>query len=148
MMDTKECTQFIMDVRRYAYNKHKETRHLYDGYPYIIHLDGVYRALKAVLALCDTPSDYPINTLYSACFTHDLIEDCRVTYNDIVDDMWAITNSHMYAFPMMMTAHDIVNGIADITYAVTNEKGKDRSQRANKKYYNGIVTKSIEKYEI
>lgn len=28
--------------------------------------------------------------------------------------------------------------VADIVYAVTNEKGKNRSERANEKYYQGI----------
>jgi len=61
-------------------------------------------------------------TLQDACLNatwgHDLIEDCRVSYNDV--------KSHLG------------QEAADIIYAVTNEKGKTRSERANDKYYEGI----------
>jgi (p)ppGpp synthase/HD superfamily hydrolase len=61
-------------------------------------------------------------TLRSACLRaawgHDLIEDCRVSYNDV--------------------KHVLGQEAADIVYAVTNEKGKNRNERANEKYYEGI----------
>jgi len=53
-----------------------------------------------------------------ACWGHDLIEDCRVSYNDVKDALG--------------------QEVADIVYAVTNEKGKNRKERANDKYYEGI----------
>ena len=54
----------------------------------------------------------------SCCWTHDLIEDTRLTYNDI---------------------REALGGpIAEITYALTNEKGRNRKERANEKYYEGI----------
>jgi (p)ppGpp synthase/HD superfamily hydrolase len=61
-------------------------------------------------------------TLRDACLVaawgHDLIEDCRVSYNDV--------KTHLG------------QEAADIVYAVTNEKGKNRAERANEKYYQGI----------
>jgi (p)ppGpp synthase/HD superfamily hydrolase len=61
-------------------------------------------------------------TLQDACLIatwgHDLIEDCRVSYNDVKNHLG--------------------QEAADIIYAVTNEKGKNRSERANDKYYEGI----------
>jgi (p)ppGpp synthase/HD superfamily hydrolase len=61
-------------------------------------------------------------TLRTACLRatwgHDLIEDCRVSYNDVKNHLG--------------------QEAADIVYAVTNEKGKNRSERANDKYYEGI----------
>jgi (p)ppGpp synthase/HD superfamily hydrolase len=61
-------------------------------------------------------------TLQDACLLatwgHDLIEDTRVSYNDV-------------------EAH-LGQEAADIIYAVTNEKGKNRKERANDKYYEGI----------
>jgi (p)ppGpp synthase/HD superfamily hydrolase len=53
-----------------------------------------------------------------ACYGHDLIEDTRVSYNDVKEALGE------YA--------------ADIVYAVSNEKGKTRKERANEKYYEGI----------
>lgn len=57
--------------------------------------------------------------LEMACFGHDLIEDTRVSYNDVKEVLGEY--------------------IADIVYAVSNEKGKNRKERANNKYYNSIV---------
>ena len=53
-----------------------------------------------------------------ACWGHDLIEDTRVSYNDVKDHLG--------------------QEAADIIYALTNEKGKNRKERANDKYYEGI----------
>jgi (p)ppGpp synthase/HD superfamily hydrolase len=53
-----------------------------------------------------------------AAWGHDLIEDTRVSYNDVKDKLG-------------FTA-------AEIIYAVSNEKGKNRKERANEKYYEGI----------
>ena len=53
-----------------------------------------------------------------ACWGHDLIEDTRTSYNDV--------NSKLGVH------------VADIVYAVSNEKGKNRKERANDKYYEGI----------
>jgi hypothetical protein len=61
-------------------------------------------------------------TLRTACniaiWGHDLIEDTRVSYNDVKDHLG--------------------QEAADIIYAVSNEKGKNRKERANAKYYEGI----------
>ena len=53
-----------------------------------------------------------------ACWVHDIIEDARETYNNVKS----------------ATSEEI----ADLAYALTNEKGKTRSERANDKYYQGI----------
>jgi len=59
-----------------------------------------------------------LSACMTACWGHDLIEDCRVSYNDVKDALG--------------------QEAADIIYAVTNEKGKNRKERANDKYYEGI----------
>lgn len=56
--------------------------------------------------------------IFNACWGHDLCEDARTSYNDIKKVLG--------------------QNAADIIYAVTNEKGKTRSERANDKYYEGI----------
>jgi (p)ppGpp synthase/HD superfamily hydrolase len=57
---------------------------------------------------------------------HDTIEDCRLTYNDVKQ----------------------VAGekVANIVYAVTNEKGKNRKERANEAYCDGIRKTMWAKY--
>lgn len=63
------------------------------------------------------PVEHQENVL-AACWVHDVIEDCRQTYNDVK----AKTNET----------------VAELAYALTNEKGKTREERANEKYYEGI----------
>lgn len=62
------------------------------------------------------PEDYFV--VICACYCHDLIEDCRVSYNDL-----KIKTSEK---------------IADIVYDVTSEKGKNRNERNNEKFYNQL----------
>lgn len=101
---------------QWCIDRHKETNHFYDTYlPYEFHL-------RMVVQVCEDFSHLMPNwwdTVKLACWGHDLIEDTRCSYNDIKNILG--------------------NDVADIIYAVTNEKGKNRSERANDKYYNGIT---------
>jgi len=106
----------VYGAMRYATLCHERSNHLYDGKPYCHHLRMVARnAIKYV----DLIPNADFNNVLGACWTHDVIEDCRQTYNDVL----GATNET----------------IAEITYALTNEKGKNRSQRANQAYYQGII---------
>lgn len=100
----------INDKIEWIVSKHRETNHLYDNYlPYEFHL-------RMVVKVCN---DFKGSlTLELACWGHDLIEDTRTSYNDC----------------KQVLGEDIAN----IIYAVSNEKGKNRSERANDKYYDGI----------
>jgi (p)ppGpp synthase/HD superfamily hydrolase len=53
-----------------------------------------------------------------SAWSHDLVEDCRVSYSDV--------------------KRELGENVADIVYAVTNDKGKNRKERAGEKYYKGI----------
>jgi len=106
----------IKIVSDYATEAHASVNHTYvNNQPYSFHLEMVYSyGLKYSYLL---PKDKVINAL-SACWTHDLIEDCRITYNDLAN---------------------IFNiSVADITYNLTNNKGKSRSERAGDSYYEAI----------
>ena len=91
------------------------TNHLYDGEPYSVHLSMVAMFAKKYIDCISSESQ---NDVLFACWLHDTIEDCRLTYNDIKE-----------------VAGETV---ANIVYAVTNEKGKTRKERANDVYYEGI----------
>lgn len=101
--------------KEYAYHCHNSTNHTYDGHPYTFHLNMVDDV--AVLFLHLVPSNKH-DIVRSACYCHDTIEDCRQTYNDVRQ----ATNIE----------------VAEIVYALTNEKGKTRKERANDVYYAGI----------
>jgi (p)ppGpp synthase/HD superfamily hydrolase len=88
---------------------------MYDTYlPYEFHLRMVVQVFKKFKSLIEEDHDH----IELACWGHDLIEDCRVSYNDVKNQLG--------------------EKASDIVYAVTNEKGKTRKERANDKYYEGI----------
>lgn len=96
--------------------QHKNTNHFYDTYlPYEFHLRMVVNACKKFIHI----PERQWSELEIACWGHDLIEDTRVSYNDCRE---------------MLGEY-----VADIIYAVSNEKGKNRNERANGKYYGGII---------
>lgn len=114
--------------------QHRSTNHMYSEYlPYEFHLRMVNKVGNDFKHLLDDTKDYFTGetyrgpkqdqvTLQQACMLatwgHDLIEDTRVSYNDVKKQLG--------------------ESAADIIYAVTNEKGKNRKERANDKYYEGI----------
>jgi len=125
----------MKDARQFSIEKHKETNHMYAGYlPYEFHLRMVHKVGKQYSHLLDDTLDYFTDktkdelwnekfvslrgACLNSCWAHDLIEDCRLTYNDI--------------------RMELGSEVADIVYALTNEKGKNRKERANYKYYEGI----------
>jgi (p)ppGpp synthase/HD superfamily hydrolase len=105
----------IEKIKEYAIKCHSETGHYYDTHQYSYHLQMVVDVANRFIQLI--PEKWR-DIVISACWCHDLIEDCRVTYNDVK----ASTSLE----------------VAEIVYALTNEKGKTRKERANDKYYEGI----------
>lgn len=104
--------------------QHTSTNHMYDTYlPYEMHLRMVANVADKFMEIMVPklllhPGNPEVVKLRYAAFGHDLIEDTRVTYNDVREKMG--------------------EEVADIIYALTNEKGKNRKERANDKYYEGI----------
>lgn len=125
---------------QWCISSHEKTNHFYDNYlPYEFHLRMVNNVAQQFKHLLDDDVDYYVDyytgkkeyghhgrdetvtlreAVMIAVWGHDLIEDARVSFNDV----------KMHLGPEA----------ADIVYAVTNEKGKNRAERANAKYYEGI----------
>ena len=115
-MTNQEKIQWCID-------QHRNTNHYYDTYlPYEFHLRMVAQVgkdFKHLLPKINLVDNRNQDTLFElACHGHDLIEDTRVSYNDVKNILGQF--------------------VADIIFAVSNEKGKVRSERANDKYYQGI----------
>ena len=110
------------DKIKWCIDKHNETNHMYDAYlPYEFHLRMVAKVAEKYIELIPDSNDGETalrDTVLLAAYGHDLIEDTRVSYNDVKENLGL--------------------GPADIIYACTNEKGKNRKERANDKYYEGI----------
>jgi (p)ppGpp synthase/HD superfamily hydrolase len=121
-----------MNPREWCIEQHRKTNHFYSEYlPYEFHLRMVDRARQDWEHLLpDEPynenerigyRDWPATlkeVVRTAVWAHDVLEDCRVSYKDCRDVLGT------YA--------------ADIVYVLTNEKGKNRAERANAQYYEGI----------
>jgi len=104
-------------ARDFAIKVHKDTNHIYGNeLPYDYHLASTVQFGLKYLYLI--PEDMHIDVI-SALWCHDTIEDARQTYNDV--------------------KKIIGERAADIVFALTNEKGKERSDRANDKYYSEMV---------
>jgi (p)ppGpp synthase/HD superfamily hydrolase len=103
---------------QWIYEQHRATNHYYDKYlPYEFHLNMVAQVARDYQHIMT--QDFQLrDEVILAAYGHDLIEDTRVSYNDVREVLGV--------------------NVADIIYAVTNEKGKTRKERANEKYYAGI----------
>lgn len=103
-----------MDVKiiKYAIDAHDKTNHKYDGVSYSLHLTIASMVAQKFIHLI--PIEHQESVL-NAVWLHDTIEDARLTFNDV----------------KKVAGEDVAN----LVFAVSNEKGKGRNDRANKKYY-------------
>lgn len=104
--------------KQFGIDSHASVNHKYDGKPYSVHLKLVHKYGKRYIYLLGNLSKYKIEHILGICWLHDLIEDCRLTYNDVKS----------YCGYMA----------AEIVFALSNEKGKFRRDRANNKYYDDM----------
>jgi (p)ppGpp synthase/HD superfamily hydrolase len=112
-----------MNMKNWCIEQHRNTNHMYDTYlPYEFHLRMVANVAEKYKYLLSDDPHFDIVSLRDACMRaawgHDLIEDTRTSYNDVKNHLG--------------------QEAADIIYAVTNEKGRTRKERANAAYYKGI----------
>ena len=121
----------------------EKTNHFYDDiYPYSLHTNAVAKlALRFFYDIehfivkekyyfngathSFTTASF-IEELYLIAKTHDTLEDSNLTYNDL---------------KKMLGAY-----VADHSFALQNEKGKTRSERASDKYYNDMKKYPIAQY--
>jgi (p)ppGpp synthase/HD superfamily hydrolase len=102
-------------AKNFSVNCHISTNHFYDGLPYEFHLNMVVETAKKYINLI--PKD-DRDVVLASCWAHDTIEDTRITYNDLKSELG--------------------EEVAEIVFALTNEKGRNRKERASEKYYSGI----------
>ncbi|MBQ8500782.1 MAG: hypothetical protein IJ494_00525 [Bacteroides sp.] len=121
-----ELAPVINEIRNDAHALHASVNHAYDRIrPYGFHLDMVVNWVRKYIGeVCQQEQD--ILPIYFAAFYHDSIEDARLTYNDVMK----------LALQQMDKEQAFL--ATEIVYALTNEKGRNRAERANEKYYAGI----------
>lgn len=118
----------ISQIRQYAFDVHANVNQHYDRvHPYGYHLQMVVDfTVKFLRDVCLDPEELPA-VIFGAYF-HDSIEDARLTYNDVL----RIAESFLFPKYALMAT--------EIAYALTNEKGRTRAERADDRYYAGIRT--------
>ncbi len=116
----------IEKIRQSAHELHRSVNQTYgDGLPYGYHLDMVTDGVTRFGHLvCVREAD--VLPLLFGSYYHDSIEDARLTYNDV-----------MHIARTMLTEEQALMA-TEIVYALTNDKGRTRAERAGEKYYKGI----------
>ena len=122
---TKYAEQ-IERIRESAHELHRSVNQTYgDELPYGYHLDMVVNGIRDFGHLvCAREED--ILPLFFGGYYHDSIEDARLTYNDVLKTARG-----------MMTEEQALMA-TEIVYALTNDKGRTRAERAGEEYYKGI----------
>jgi hypothetical protein len=118
----------IETIRQSAHDLHQSVNQSYgDDLPYGYHLDMVVEGIRQFGHLvCVREED--VLPLFFGGYYHDSIEDARLTYNDV-----------MHTARQYLTEEQALMA-TEIVYALTNDKGRNRSERAGEKYYEGIRT--------
>lgn len=116
----------IEQIRDSAHQIHNNVNQIYgDDLPYGFHLDMVVNGIRNYGHLvCAREED--VLPLFFGGYFHDSIEDARLTYNDV-----------MNIARTMLTEEQALMG-TEIAYALTNDKGRTRTERAGDRYYQGI----------
>ena len=118
-------SNIVISIANDAEFIHNEVNQKYDDKSYFVHLSSVAHYAEVYgHNVCESEND--ILPLIFGAYFHDSIEDARLTYNDVTTTARKyMTNQQAYL-------------AAEIVYALTNEKGRNRVTRANEKYYSGI----------
>lgn len=118
----------INRIRESAHRLHADVNQTYgEGLPYGFHLDMVVNGIRDYGHLvCVREND--VLPLFFGGYYHDSIEDARLTYNDV-----------MNIARKMLTEEQALMA-TEIAYALTNDKGRTRAERAGEAYYRGIRT--------
>lgn len=116
----------INQIRLSAHELHDSVNQKYgEVHSYGFHLDMVVDAIRDFgYLVCACEED--ILPLFFGGYYHDSIEDARLTYNDV-----------MRVAKNIMTEEQALMA-TEIVYALTNDKGRNRAERAGEKYYRGI----------
>ena len=122
----KKYAREIEQIRLSAHELHEHVNQTYgDNLPYGYHLDMV------VNGVCDfghlvCAAEEDVLPLFFGAYYHDSIEDARLTYNDVMK----VARGFLSEEQALMAT--------EIVYALTNDKGRTRAERAGEKYYKGI----------
>ncbi len=130
MLDITRHEAHIEVLREAAARCHEAVNQKYDGYlPYEFHLRLTASYVTRFGHLLPL-RDEEVETVYAAAYFHDSLEDARLTYNDLTKLLTRLKEQHA----LQLCVEDAVEAV----YALTNDKGRNRAERAGERYYAGI----------
>lgn len=113
----------------FCFHRHDvEVNQKYDKVPYSFHLNAVMQQVEYYYPL--VPKSFitkPKSAYLAIAAGHDLIEDARLTYNDIVSKLQAIQELHNNA-----------NFIAEGIFACTEVRGRNRHERHSEEFIQSL----------
>ena len=122
----KKYAKQLKEIKLSAHELHQSVNQTYgDNLPYGFHLDMVVEGICRYGHLVCAQEDDVLPLFFGGYF-HDSIEDARQTYNDVMNRArkWLTEEQALMA--------------TELVYALTNDKGRTRAERAGEKYYAGI----------
>lgn len=130
-MSTPDTLEAHVEVlAQAAAHCHAAVNQTYGGYlPYEFHLRLTASYAQRYLPLLQLDAA-DRETLLAAAYFHDALEDARLTYNDLTKLLTRLKDEHGLLLD--------VTAAAEAVYALTNDKGRTRAERAGKAYYAGI----------
>jgi (p)ppGpp synthase/HD superfamily hydrolase len=99
-------------AKEFAHEQHARVNQMYHDKPYVWHLDMVVEVAVHYIHLIPEEDREEV---MAGCRVHDTIEDTGITYNDV-----------------KKATNEVV---AEYAFALQNEKGRTRKERAPAKYY-------------
>lgn len=118
--------QTLKSFQLWAFEQHDVVcNQKYDKrHPYSFHLEMVDKVAHQFQHLLK--DDEEAECVFMAVWGHDLIEDARLTYNDV----------------LQASSFEV----AEIIYACTEEKGRNRAERHSDSYYAGLKANRLATY--
>jgi hypothetical protein len=121
----------------WAIKEHEKTNHFYDQYlPYKFHLELVVKVANQFKHL--VKGKFPVDVIENSCYGHDLMEDARCTYNNVLK----AARKHyekMLGIPADEGSKAALQ-IAEIVRACTNYgRGRTREERMPNFVYEDIL---------
>lgn len=140
----KELSEFYQQI----YIMHDNVNQKYGPYPYTFHLEMVKNIAKE--NACEYMGSYATKDecikVLLASIEHDLIEDTTCRYSDVYNLNINILSSYLNEDKNSYYLIKFSKEITEAVYALTDEKGRNRDERHNEKYWNGILENELALY--
>lgn len=144
-----ETDEALKQYYEQVYTLHDNVNQKYGPYSYKFHLEMVKNIAM------ENAHEYIMGNyankdeclkLLLTSIEHDLIEDTRCNYNDVYSLNINILSSYLNENKNNYYVIKFSKEITEAVYALTDEKGRNRAERHNEKYWNEILENGLALY--